>query len=174
MNDSPQPEQTESNEEFREQRRSKRNPSDDQATLSKKTAVTNTSVRDPCIRPQIKLLTWNFFALLRTNMELEDSKEKSNNRTDGEQHEPTNQAGRPPPTNLTSATNLIQLQKQLKGIVKGSFEFRSTRNGTRIVPKEMINFFPKSRKPVKAVIGHLPFITQAEEIYEALVELDLM
>jgi hypothetical protein len=36
---------------------------------------------------------------------------------------------------------LIQLQQQLKGLVKGSFAFRNTRNGTRIVTKEMAVFF---------------------------------
>jgi hypothetical protein len=40
--------------------------------------------------------------------------------------------GRPP---LTSATNLIQLQKQLKNVVQENFKFRSTRNGTRVIMK---------------------------------------
>jgi hypothetical protein len=39
-------------------------------------------------------------------------------------------ACRPPPILLTSATNVIQLQKQLKGVAKQIFEFRSTKNGT--------------------------------------------
>jgi hypothetical protein len=89
---------------------------------------------------------------------------------------------------LTSASYLIQLQKKLKGLVKGSFEFRNTRTGTRAVTTEMADFsaiqaylnsqnlhyftfFPKSIKPVKAVIRHLPGNTPAEEIYEGLVEL---
>jgi hypothetical protein len=42
-------------------------------------------------------------------------------------------AGRPPPIILNSKTNLIQLQKQLKNVVKGDFEFRNTRNGTRVI-----------------------------------------
>jgi hypothetical protein len=40
----------------------------------------------------------------------------------------SSQIGRPPPIVLTSEVNLIALQKQLKDIAKGSFEFRSTRN----------------------------------------------
>jgi hypothetical protein len=32
-------------------------------------------------------------------------------------------------------------------------------------------FFPKSQKPIKAVIRHLPSNTPAEEIYKALVKL---
>jgi hypothetical protein len=100
----------------------------------------------------------------------------------------SNRRGRPPPIILTSATNLIQLQKKLKGMVKGNFEFRNTRTGTRVVTKEMADFsaiqqyltsqnlhyftfFPKSLKPIKAVIRHLPGNTPAAEIYEGLVEL---
>jgi hypothetical protein len=45
----------------------------------------------------------------------------------------TSKIGRPPPIILTSAINLIQLQKQLKGVVSENFEFRSTRNGTRVI-----------------------------------------
>jgi hypothetical protein len=39
-----------------------------------------------------------------------------------------------------SAANLIQLQKQLKGVAKQNFEFRSTRNGTRVVTKDMVDY----------------------------------
>jgi hypothetical protein len=38
---------------------------------------------------------------------------------------------------LTSETNLIHLQTQLKGVVK---EFRSSKNGTRIITKTMADF----------------------------------
>jgi hypothetical protein len=48
--------------------------------------------------------------------------------------------GRPPPIVLTSATNLIQLQRQLKGVVKDNFEFRSTRNGIRTITKTIADF----------------------------------
>jgi hypothetical protein len=44
-------------------------------------------------------------------------------------------SSRPPPIVLTSASNLIQLQKQLKGVAIDTFEFRSTKNGTRVVTK---------------------------------------
>jgi hypothetical protein len=80
------------------------------------------------------------------------------------------------------------LQKQLKGLLEGSFEFQNTRNRTTIVTKEMadfsaikeylnsqnlnyFNFYPKSLKPIKAVIQHLSGNTQAEEIYEGFMEL---
>jgi hypothetical protein len=41
---------------------------------------------------------------------------------------------------LTSPTNLILLQRQIKNITTGNFEFRSIRNGTRIITKEMADF----------------------------------
>jgi hypothetical protein len=63
---------------------------------------------------------------------------------------------------------LIELQKQLKNVVKADIEFRNTRNGTRVNTKGMADFeavksnlsnnnlsyfyfFPKSQKPIKAV-----------------------
>jgi hypothetical protein len=76
---------------------------------------------------------------------------------------------RPLPIILTSAANLIQLQKQLKNVAKEDFEFRNTRSRTRVITRDMADFlavkshfegnnlsfytfFPKSEKPVKAVI----------------------
>jgi hypothetical protein len=46
--------------------------------------------------------------------------------------------GRLPPIVLTSATNLIQWRIQLNGVVKEQFEFRSTRNRTRIITKDIL------------------------------------
>jgi hypothetical protein len=60
------------------------------------------------------------------------------------------------------------LQKQLKNVVKQDFEFRTTRNGTKIITRDMADFhatkshlddtklsyytfFPKSEKPIKAI-----------------------
>jgi hypothetical protein len=93
--------------------------------------------------------------------------------------------GRPPPIVLTSAVNLILLQKQLKVVVSENFEFRSTRNGTRVITRNMADFqsfkshfdsqnlsyyfFSKSEKTIKAVIGHLPHNTPAEDISDGLV-----
>jgi hypothetical protein len=82
---------------------------------------------------------------------------------------------------LSAKTNLIHLQKQLKNVVKADFEFRNTRNGTRVITKGMadfeavkshlsnnnlsyFSFFPKTQKPIKAVIRHLPPDTPAEDI----------
>jgi hypothetical protein len=82
----------------------------------------------------------------------------------------------------------MQLQRQVKNIATDSFEFRNTRRGTRIVTKEMADFsakkkhleihkfsyftfFPKYKKPVKAVIRHLLQDTPAEDISEGLMSL---
>jgi hypothetical protein len=102
--------------------------------------------------------------------------------------EPTDKPGRPPPIVLTSAVNLIHLQKQLKNVVQDNFEFRNTRNGTRVITRSLADFhsvkshfdgqhlayytfFPKSEKPIKAVIRHLPINTPAEDISDGLVSL---
>jgi hypothetical protein len=53
------------------------------------------------------------------------------------EEEATGKSGRPLPIILPSAANLIQLQKQLKGVAKQSFEFRIAMNGTRVVIKDM-------------------------------------
>jgi hypothetical protein len=83
--------------------------------------------------------------------------------------------GRPPPIILTSAINLIQLQKQHIGVVSENFEFRSTRNGTGVITKTMADFqivkshfdshklpynshFPKTRKAHKD--GNTPSTTK--------------
>jgi hypothetical protein len=49
-------------------------------------------------------------------------------------------SGRPPPIAMTSTTNLIQLQIDLKEHVKGEYEFRNTRNGTHVITKEMVDY----------------------------------
>jgi hypothetical protein len=71
-----------------------------------------------------------------------DHGDNAENTTEHQQHQaPSNHADRLPPIVLTSQANLIQLQRQLKGLLKGSFEFCNTRNGTRVVRKEMTDFF---------------------------------
>jgi hypothetical protein len=84
---------------------------------------------------------------------------------------------------------MIQLQKQLKIVVKENFEFRSTRNATRVIMRgtadfhsvkshfdtnnlSYYSFYPKSEKPMKAVRCHLPHNTPAENISDGLVSLD--
>jgi hypothetical protein len=82
------------------------------------------------------------------------------------------------PIVLTSAVNLIQLQKQLEHLVSENFEIGSTRNGTRVITRSMADFqlvksrfdsqnlsyysfLPNFVKPTKAVICHIPHNTAA-------------
>jgi hypothetical protein len=82
----------------------------------------------------------------------------------------------------------MKLQKQIRDVVRSNFEFHNTRSGTRIVTKEMGDFtaikkhlesnnlfyftyFPKSEKPIKAVIRHLPSNTPAQDICDGLTDL---
>jgi hypothetical protein len=72
----------------------------------------------------VEVTTKNFFAPLRTtNM---DTDAPGTESTTTEKAVPE-KSGRPPPIVLAYATNLIQLQKQLKGVAKDTFEFRSTK-----------------------------------------------
>jgi hypothetical protein len=96
----------------------------------------------------------------------------------------TSQAGRPPPIVPTSQVNLVQLQRQLKGLLKGNFEFRNTRNESRVVTKGIehfsairshlesnnlpyITFYHKSQKPIKA----FSCLNPAEDNSDGLVDL---
>jgi hypothetical protein len=95
--------------------------------------------------------------------------------------------GRPPPIALTTAVNLIQLQKQLKNVVKEDFEFHNTRYGIKIITRGVVDFlavkshfeknslsyftfYAKSEKPIK-LISHLPPNTPTENICDGLVSL---
>jgi hypothetical protein len=115
-------------EGFKQQRRRKRSSSGEEQKQIKKAAKPTTETKNPRIPSQRELPTRNFFAPLKTaDMELESAEDTSNQADDdGDQQQqlPSSRRGRPPPIMLTSATNLIQLQKKLKGLVKGSFEFR--------------------------------------------------
>jgi hypothetical protein len=84
----------------------------------------------------------NFFTQLRTQIDIEDNSEVKCTGTDEVQQDPANQAGRPPPIILTSTNNLLQLQKKIRGLVKGNFDFRNTRQGTRVVIGKLRTFQP--------------------------------
>jgi hypothetical protein len=68
----------------------------------------------------------------------------------------------------------------MRSVVKENFEFRSTRNGTRVITSGVVyfqsvkshfdtnnlsyySFYPKSEKPMKAVIRHLQHNALAED-----------
>jgi hypothetical protein len=184
------PAEHKSTEEFREQRRRKRNPSDDKAKKPK-TSVPTPESRDPRLRPKGEVPTKNFFAPLRTaEMDLEGTLvEGASETSHSETQQPvSSKAGRPPPIILTSAIKLIQLQRHIRDIVKGDFVFRNTWSGTRIITKKMedfsairkylegknlsyFTFFHTSEKPIKAVIRHLPSNAPAQDISDGLMDL---
>jgi hypothetical protein len=167
--------QTKQADGFQEVRNRKRHSTGEAARTPKKATVAP---------PAEKIHTRNFFAPLRAaNMDT-DAPAESNT----EEAPAPAKSSRPPPIVLTSAANLIQLQKQLKGVTKQPFEFRNTKNGTRVATKDMVDyqairnyfdktslayftFYPKSLKPIKAVIRHLPTNTPAQDISDGLVDL---
>jgi hypothetical protein len=109
--------------DFQEVRKRKRHNTTEAALTSKK-AVTTGASSPVTMRPK-KISTHNFFAPLRAaDMDTDSAgSEASTNVATA-----PGKTGRPPPIILTSAVNLIQLQKQLKGVVSEDFKFRNTRN----------------------------------------------
>jgi hypothetical protein len=177
----------EQTEEFRKQRRRKRNPSEEDSKKSK-TSQPTPGPRDPRMQPQPVVTpkavpTKNFFAPLRgANMEMESCGTEENQQDEA----PTVKTGKPPPIVITATTNLLQLQNIIRGVVKENFEFRNTRNGTRVLTHSLTDFaavksylesrnlayftYPKSLKPIKAVLRHLPTDTPAEDISDGLID----
>jgi hypothetical protein len=121
-----------SSDEFREQRRRKRNISSDGEVRS---------VKKPAQPEPEKTKSRNYFAPLRTaEMDIKENSPAAERSTPLEQQTPSPKKGRPPPIVLTSPTNLISPQRNLKGLVRDNFEFRSTGNGIRVVTREMEDY----------------------------------
>jgi hypothetical protein len=100
-------------------------------------------VNDPQLWSKDEVPTRNFFVPLRsTEMEADHGNDVDDSTKGQQQQALSSQAGRLPPIILTSQVSLIQLQRQLKDLLKGSFEFRSSSssNRTRIVMKEVADF----------------------------------
>jgi hypothetical protein len=150
-------------EGFKGVHRRKRQNSQETAETAKKVANLPTADTDPTEGP-----TRNLFAPLQTTR-----MDTNSSSTETIQHETATAAktGRPPPVILMSTINPIQLQKQLKNVLKEDFKFRTTRNGTRIVTRGMVDFlgvnshlenhnlafftfFPKSKKPTTTTDKH--------------------
>jgi hypothetical protein len=168
---------------FREQRRRKRSSNSEDGTQARNKKAAPQTVQPT--KTQAAVATKNYYAPLKT-IEMETQKEENESETAEVDKQRT--TGRPPPIVLTTAINLIHLQTKLKELVKGNFEFRNTKSGTRIISREMSDysvirtyfdskglnyytFYPKSEKPIKAVIRHLPTDTPAEDISNGLVDL---
>jgi len=47
---------------------------------------------------------------------------------------------RPPPIKLTATVYLLKFQAEVKAVTNGSFEFHSTRNGIRMVTRNMADY----------------------------------
>jgi hypothetical protein len=171
-------------EGFQEVRRRKRNSSNEVARTPKKILVSAAPAAANTIPKTVT--TRNFFTLLRTaSMDTEDSDAEESTQEEAN----PGKTGRPPPRVITATVNLLQLQKLIKSVVKDNFEFQNTRNGTRVITKTLgdfaavksyleshnlhyLTFYPKSLKPTKAVIRHLPLNTPAQDISDGLMDLD--
>jgi hypothetical protein len=169
-------ESTTQDDDFQEVKRRKRHISNDTSQTAKKPTKpvpTSAAVK----LPRKSVLTRNFFASLRTN-DL-DMNTNGAEKSVPEQEDPR-KPGRPPPIVMTSTTNLIGVQKDLKGQVKGQYT-----KGIRIMTKEIadysamksyqeknnLHYFtysPNSKKPIKEVIHHLPPDTPAGGISNGL------
>jgi hypothetical protein len=161
---------------LKEIRRRKRHSTNETAPTSKKAACVDVDT------PHKEVATRNFFAPLRaSDMDTDSTNTEATSREAAAPAKPS----RPPPIVLTSAVNLILLQKQLKGVVSENFQFRNTRNGTRVNSRSMADFqsvkphfdsqnlsyysfFTKSEKDIKAVIRHLQHNTPGEDILDGL------
>jgi hypothetical protein len=117
-----------------------------------------------------------FYAPLRSeDMDTQSAREDGG---EADQEEAAYFTGRPRPIVLTSAVNLIKTKKDIRSEVKGGFHLKTTRNGVRVVTREMADyvaikrhfdhsqlsyftFHPKCEKPIKSVIRHLPSDTPA-------------
>jgi hypothetical protein len=171
---------------FREQRRRKWILRDNQAQALREK---KSSMAPPSATPQVQ--TRNYYAPLRNKMEVEARQVQDESQAASESaaaEGALGKAGRQPPIILTSAANLIQLQKEINTVAKQTFEFLNTGNGTRVTTMDMVDylevkahfdssnmfyftFFPKSLKPVKAVIRHFPHNTPEEDLSDEVIDL---
>jgi hypothetical protein len=94
----------------------------------------------------LELPTHNFFAPLGTTGKELEPTEDTSDQTDGEQQQPppppNSQRGRLPPIILTSAINLIQLQKQLKGLVRAALSSKTQETEPQLSLKKWRIFQP--------------------------------
>jgi hypothetical protein len=119
--------------ELREQRRRKQKPTDDIDKRAKKPTTSTTKVNHLQLQSKAEVPTQNFVTSLRSIETEADHGADADGTTERQQQPaPSIQASMPPPIVLTSQVNLIQLQRQLKGLLKGNFKFRITRNCMRV------------------------------------------
>jgi len=76
-----------------------------------------------------------------------------------------------PPSIIITPLNLLKFQGALEPFMRVTSEFRTTRNGIKVVKKHIVDYSALMRhlvKPVKAVIRPLPGDTPAEDISNEL------
>jgi hypothetical protein len=114
--------------EFREQWRRKRKPTDDADKRAKKPKTCTQGLNGPQFYSKPDIPSWKFFASLGSIKVDADHGDVADGTTERQQHQaPSNQAGIPSRIVFTSQTNLIGLQRLLKGLQKSIFEFRQKR-----------------------------------------------
>jgi hypothetical protein len=123
-------------DDFREVKRLRRHISNNTAQIAKKLTKPVPTFAAVKLSPKAAL-TRKFFAPLRTT-DLDTETTETENAVP--EQEAPRKPGRPPPIVMASTANLIRLQSDLKNHVKGDYEFRNTRNGTRIFTKEMVDY----------------------------------
>jgi hypothetical protein len=177
-------ESTAQDDDLQEVKIYKRPISNDTSESAKK-STKSVPVSTPVEQIPKAVQTRNFFAPLKTNDMYMETKVAESTLLE---QEALRKSGSPPPIVMTSTTNLIQLQSNLKEHVKGEYEFRNTQNGTCIIAKEMADysalksylennslqrftFSPNSEKPIKAVICCLSPDMPVEDISNSLEDL---
>jgi hypothetical protein len=170
-------------DDFQEVKRRKRHISEGISETAKKSNKSVPTSDTDKLSPKAVLIC-NLFAPLRTT-DMDTTTEAENTLL---QQEAPRKPGRPPPIMMTSTTNIIRLQSDLKEHIKGEYEFKNSQYGTRIIIKEMaeysaiksyleknnlhyFTFPPNSKKPIKAIIRHLPPDMPAEDISNSLEDL---
>jgi hypothetical protein len=118
-------------DDFQEVKRRKRHISNGTSQTAKKLIISAQKSAAGKL-PTKTMITRKFFAPLRTNDM--DTETTAAENTLPEKEAPRT-SGRPPPIVMTSTTNLIRLQSDLKKHDKGEYEFRNTRNRTRMITK---------------------------------------
>jgi hypothetical protein len=104
--------------EFTEQKRRKQRNSSGQDSKKK-------AAMSPAPYHKAQVPTKNFFAPLRMKTGNDVTAQQPADQAEQQVQETTSKAGRPPPIVLTSTVNVMSLQKELKVLLNGSFEFRN-------------------------------------------------
>jgi hypothetical protein len=151
-------ESTAQDDEFRELKRRKRCHSDDTSQTAKKSII---PIPNPppssCLQKQSQLATSLHLSELRTwaRRLLEQRTHHRSRRLQEKSDSPT-------PIIMTSTTNLIRFQSDLKEHVKREYEFRYTRYGTRIITKGMADYSAMKSYLEKYNLHYFTFSSNSE------------